>query len=154
MDVDLIDTDTGEIRVSPRVVFVRSAYNYSMDDATRETELICEEETRAQQQFKEECDINTIVERFGLTGELPQNVRMPLTQDFCEAMDYKEAQNLLLEAHDAFMQFPANVRERFANDAGRFVEFASDPANIEECRRLGLAPPAPVAEVPPGAADQ
>lgn len=133
--------DDGVIRVSPSPVFLRTAYNYSMDAASDESALYCEDGTRAQQQFKEECDINTIVERFGLTGELPVDQRVPLNEEFVEAMDFKTAHNLMIEAEAAFMAFPANVRERFQNDATKFVDFASDSANIEQMREWGMAMP-------------
>lgn len=54
--------------------FLRTPYNYDMNAAGDESGLRCEDATRAQQQFKEESDINTIVARFGLTGEMPDNL--------------------------------------------------------------------------------
>lgn len=122
--------------------FIRTRYNYDMDRASRETALACTDETKAQQNFKEECDINTIVERFGVTGQLPNNLRMPITDEFVETMDYQSALNKLIEADKAFMELPADVRKQFQNDAGAFVDFVSDPANVEQCREWGLAMPA------------
>lgn len=122
--------------------FLRTRYNYDTDDVSRETGLLCTDLTRTQQQFKDECDINGIVERFGITGQLPNNLRMPIQDEFIETMDYQTALNKLMEADDAFMQLPANVRKEFQNDAGRFVEFASNPDNLEKCREWGLAMPA------------
>lgn len=130
------------------VPFVRSGFNYDMDAVSRETAFECDAETRTQQQFAEDVDINTIVERFGITGELPQNVRMPVQAEFVEAMTYHEAMNKLIEADDAFMQFPARIRAEFQNDAGKFVEFVSDPKNVEKCREWGLAKPLPAASEP------
>lgn len=121
--------------------FIRSAFNYSMDYASLQSGLQCDDPTLAQQQFKEECDINTIVERFGLTGELPNNLRVPITEQFADIVDYQTALNTLREADDAFMEMPANIREQFGNDAGRFVDFVSDPKNIKQCREWGLAAP-------------
>lgn len=141
---DFIDSD-GVIDAKP---FVRSRYNYDMNEVSDATGLYCRDETRAQQQFKDETDINTIVERFGLTGQLPNDLRMPLQEDFVDVMDYQEALNQLLEADKAFMQLPANVRAEFQNDAGRFVAFASDEANAERCVELGLAVRKPKAAGP------
>lgn len=128
--------------------FVRSRYNYSMEHASEQTGLFCPEPTMAQQQFAEECDINTIVERFGLTGQLPQNLRMPINEEFVETMDYQSALNKLMEAESAFMELPASVRTEFQNDAGKFVDFVSNPENVERCRELGLAVPKKEAAVP------
>lgn len=139
----MIDQDTGEIIYSgayPNIT-LRAMGNYDYDAASRETELICPEPTLAQQEPKDDCDINTIVERFGLTGHLPEDLRVPINADFDEILDYHTAANRLLEADDAFMQMPAAIRERFGNSAGAFVDFVSDPKNVDQCREWGLATP-------------
>lgn len=146
----MIDQETGEIVVgeqgmlemmTSRKPFVRSRYNYSMDAVSRETGEVNVEPTLAQQQFKEECDINTIVRNFGVTGQLPNNVRVPLMDEFIDVMDYQSALNLIMESERAFMEVPAEIRESFQNDAGKFVAFVSDEANVEQCRKWGLALP-------------
>ncbi|QCQ84955.1 internal scaffolding protein [Blackfly microvirus SF02] len=112
--------------------------------------LVCLDPSKAVQSAKDETDINTIVKRFGLTGQLPQNVRTPLNMDFDAAFDFQSAMNLMVQADRAFMQMPADVRKRFGNDPAEFVNFASDPKNLEEARKLGLAlPHVPVVEEPP-----
>lgn len=137
-----VDNDTGEIR-GP---FIRSAYNYPMDAVSRETGLACTDVTRTQQQFAEECDINTIIRRFGLTGELPENLRVPQSGDFTSVHDFQSAMNAVRAAEEAFMEMPADVRERFNNDPGRFLAFVHDDKNRDEAAKLGLlVPPA----VPP-----
>lgn len=129
-------------------IFIRSAYNYSMDQETKISGLSCPEPTLTDQSFIEECDINTIVENFGLTGMLPQNLQVPTSGDFSDALDYQQSLNLLIMANRAFMELPANVRSRFGNDAQEFVRFASDPENLDACRELGLAPPKKVPSAP------
>lgn len=140
----MIDEETGEIVFSPRVPVFRTEFNYDRDAVSRETGLACTDATRAQQQYAEECDINTIVERFGLTGELPNGLRVPQMVEFTDVVDYQTALSKLAEADEAFMQMPAAVRSRFQNDAGSFVDFVSNPANIEQCREWGLANAKPV----------
>lgn len=121
-------------------VFVRTAFNYDMNAASMACSLDCSADpSMTKQEFKEECDINTIVERFGLTGAMPESVVSPLTGDFTEVTDYRSALHLIMEADAAFMEIPAAVRERFGNDAGRFVAFVSDPANAAACKEMGLA---------------
>lgn len=128
--------------------FCRSPYNYDTRAASLASGLFCEDETLAQQQFRDECDINTIIRNFGLTGQMPADVRVPLQGDFAEAPDFQSAMNLLLAAEDAFMQYPAELREEFQNDPGKFVEFVSDPKNVERCRELGLARPVAAPRAP------
>lgn len=133
----------GEILESVQIPapFIRTAFNYDKDLASLLSGLQCPEETRTQQQFGEECDINTIVRRFGLTGELPENLNVPLTGNFEDVVDYHTAINQVHAADAAFMQMPAEIRERFGNNAGKFVDFVSDPKNIGQCREWGLARP-------------
>lgn len=131
-------------------VFVRAMWNYDRDAASLESGLDCQDGTRAQQQFKEECDINTIVERFGITGQMPAQVAIPLTGDFTEVVDYRTALEMLRQADEGFLTIPAEVRARFDNNAGAFVDFMSDPANLDEIKKMGLTrveppPPAPIA---------
>lgn len=145
----MVDRQTGEIvsdeNVPRQAPFLRSAYNYDTDVASLAAgfEAPAGEESRTQQQFKAEVDINTIVERFGLTGELPNDVRVPVSADYTEAVtDYQTALNLVIAAETAFMELPAKVRERFGNDPQRLQMFVEDKDNLEEARKLGIAVPA------------
>lgn len=122
-------------------VQLRSAYGYDADQVSLETGLKCEDKTLAQQNFKDEVDINTIVERFGLTGQLPDNVRIPQYGDFVDVVDYHTAMNKVIEAREGFMSLPATIRARFNNDPGELVAFCSDPANYSEAEKLGIVVP-------------
>lgn len=95
-------------------------------------------EGRTQQEFAEEADINTIVRRFGLTGELPENVRIPQSGDFTGVTDYHSALNLIREADEGFMELPAELRARFEHDPGRLMAFLEDASNKDEAIKLGL----------------
>jgi len=121
-------------------VFLRTPYNYDTDEASDASGLSCPEPTLAQQHAKDETDINTIVRRFGLTGELPNNVRVPKYGDFTHVNDYQTAMNMVIKANEAFMQLPADVRTRFNNDPGALVDFVSDDNNRAEAEKLGLVP--------------
>lgn len=125
--------------------FIRTAYNYDMNAASDEAGLMCLDPSLAKQSFAEEADINTIVRRFNITGELPVGVRMPTYGDFDTVSDFQEAMNAIALAREAFDRMPAEVRARFNNDPQKFVEFTSDDNNIEEARKLGLVPAAELA---------
>lgn len=135
--------------------FVRTRFNYDRATVSRETSLECCDPSRTQQNFKEECDINTIVERFGLTGHMPDNIRVPEFGDFTGVSDYHSMVNVVREAGESFMELPANIRDRFKNDPGEYVNFCLDSKNRPELESLGLVkkatvlPPAdPVAVAP------
>lgn len=110
-------------------------------------ELVCPaEEGKTQQQFKEEADINTLVRRFGLTGKLPDNVRVPVTGDFTDVKDFQTSLNAVINAQNSFMELPSAIRKRFANDPQALMEFMANPDNRDEAIKLGLV--SKPAEVP------
>lgn len=129
----------------------RSRYNYNTDHVSEQTGIAIpddEENRMVKQEFAEEVDINTILRRFNITGQLPSGVRMPVYADFEEVFDFHSAANAIAQANEAFEQMPANVRERFQNDPAKFVAFCDNPNNRAEAERLGLVDPrAP--ETPP-----
>ncbi|WNK13888.1 MAG: internal scaffolding protein [Microvirus sp.] len=120
---------------------LRSAFGYDQAAVSLETGLSCPpDEGRTQQQFAEEADINTIVRRFGLTGELPVSERSPLppSEAFYDVVDYHTAMLAIRRADEAFYDLPAEVRRRFANDPARLLGFLDDPANRAEATALGI----------------
>ena len=136
-----------------KTVFCRSAYNYDMDLASDKAGLKCEDPSLTQQQFKEESDINTIVDRFMKSGVLPTPVNMPQYVDFEGIFDFQTAMNAVRVADENFMRMDAKVRARFNNSPQEFLEFFANPENIPEAIRLGLAIPPAVAETQVSAAE-
>jgi len=118
---------------------VRGAYAYDADNVSLETGLAIDEaESVVQQQFAEECDINTIVKRFGITGDLPNGVAMPLSGDFSGVTDFQTAMQLIRQAQESFYELPAEVRARFGNNPAEVIAFLDNPANRDEAIKLGL----------------
>lgn len=127
----------------------RSAYDGLADEVSVATGLKCEDDSLAVQSQRDEADINVIVKRFGLTGSLPVDLRVPVSEDYREAeFDLGVALRFVNEANKAFMQMPADVRARFGNDPEVFVKFVENPENVDECVRLGLAVKKPVPAKP------
>ena len=118
---------------------IRSAYTFDSEVVSNETALDCGDETVTQQCFKDECDINILLAKFAVTGQLPENVRVPPYVDFEEAFDFQSSMNVIRAAEEAFNAMPAEVRGRFQNDPGRFLEFANDASNYDEALKMGLA---------------
>lgn len=99
------------------------------------------------------CDINSIVAKARVSGRLPDMIKAdPVYGDFTKAGDFQRAMNVVLRAREQFAALDARTRDRFANDPARFLEFASDPGNIDELRELGLCKPVPPEPVTRGAA--
>lgn len=125
-----------------KAVRARAGLIYDSDAVSLENGLECLDDSLTQQHQAEEADINTIVRRFGISGVLPQSIRLPQYGDFDAIIDYQTALDAVIAADKAFMEVPADIRARFDNQPQLFLEFCSDPSNLEELRKLGLAKPA------------
>ena len=136
-----------------KTVFCRSAYNYDMDLASDKSGLKCEDDSLTQQQFKEDSDINTIVDRFMKSGVMPNPVNMPQYIDYEGIFDFQSAMNVVRQADESFMRLDAKVRARFNNSPQEFLEFFGNPDNVSEAMRLGLAIPQAVVETQVSAAE-
>jgi len=117
---------------------VKNPITYDRDKNSDLAKLVFTRPSRTQQSFRDECDINTILERFNVTGQLPVGSVQPQYGDFSGVTDYQSALNAVMAAQDSFLQLPAKVRAKFDNDPALFVEFASDEANRDEMKALGL----------------
>lgn len=111
------------------------------------SQILFAEQGRTKQSFKDECDINIIMKRFAVTGELGHiSQAQPLWGEIPE-VDFQGAMAVVVDARERFQSLPAEVRDRFLNDPARLLAFIQDPANKEEGVKLGLfrkAEPAPV----------
>jgi len=127
-----------------KLPFVRNPYNYDMALASQETGLECKDPSLAQQHMKDECDINLIVERFGVTGQLPVRAIEPSYGDFSGVTDYHTALNKIKAAEAEFMALPAKLRAKFDHDPNALLNFLENEANRDEAIELGLIDGEPV----------
>jgi len=117
---------------------VKNPITYDRDENSVRSRFVFTGVSRTQQHFKDECDINYILRKFNVTGQLPLNGVQPQYGDFSGITDYQSALNAVMAAQDSFLALPAKIRARFQNDPALFVEFASDEANKDELKALGL----------------
>lgn len=104
---------------------------------------------RTKQEFAEECDLNVLMKRYEKTGVPPSFKAVPPRYvDAADMPDFQTCLQVVADAERQFMALPARVRSEFENDPAKFVEFASDPANLDQMRKWGLAEPAPVPPEP------
>jgi len=94
------------------------------------------------QYHKDQCDINNIIAKHSNGGPIFATTAQPRYDDFSDVVDYQTAQNALISANNAFQALPSDIRAYFNNSPQQFVEFCSDEKNIDEMRRLKLAPDA------------
>lgn len=97
-------------------------------------------ESLTQQNMQDECDVNSILEKYRRSGILPQTINCtPTYGDYSDIQTYQESLNTVLKAQTLFDALPSTVRERFANDPARLISFVNDPQNADEMVKLGLA---------------
>lgn len=134
----IVNSETGEIR---NHAYCRTKFNYDRDQASLDSSLYTdpdENDGKTQQQFVEEADINTIVNNFLKTGEMPDNVKLPQYIDYEGVFDFQTAMNTMLDAEQNFMQIPAKIRAQFENDPQQFLEFAANPENKGKLHEMGF----------------
>lgn len=127
-------------------VFVRNPYNYDMAFVSQETGLECKDPSLAQQHMKDECDINVLVERFGVTGSMPVAPIEPSYGDFSGVSDYHTAMNKIKAAEEAFMALPAKIRAKFDHDPNALLNYLQNEENRDEAIQIGLIDGKPVVE--------
>lgn len=116
----------------------------------------CLDESLTQQQFAQDCDLNVLALRFGLTGKpLPVEALDPSYYgDVSDVPDLRTVLDLANDAKNKFMDLPARIRSRFDNQPAKLWAFVNDPENADEAVRLGILqqipnPTEPVGNTPP-----
>jgi len=95
--------------------------------------------SRTQQQFVEQCDVNNIMKKYRVTGQITHlNTKQGVYADMSSIKNYQENLNTVIEAQNAFMALPSDVRKRFSNDPAELIDFLADKKNDEEAIKLGL----------------
>lgn len=100
------------------------------------------EHSLTKQEFKNQVNINNILKKYTKNGINPFVIAEGAKfGDFSALPSYQDAMNVVAQANETFAQLPSNIRKRFSNDPGEFLEFFKDPNNEAEARRLGLLVP-------------
>lgn len=108
----------------------------------------------AVQSYRDECDINNIMGDVERSGAAQWLATREGTFEDVTGVDFQSAMDTIVRAQEAFEDLPSNVRDRFANDPARFLDFVHDEKNRAEMVALGLArepvvPPVVPPSVPP-----
>lgn len=125
---------------------IRSAYSPRISVPARDSGP-----SRAKQSFRKECDINEVMAKYrahGVVGHVSTREAV-WGADLPASGDFHEAMNFVKEVESVFETLPAELRKRFKNDAGLYLDFVSDDENVDEARKLGLIPPERPVQVDP-----
>ncbi len=93
----------------------------------------------AQQQFKEDCDINKIMERLEKNNALDHVSKYQTEYGFTTPMSYHDSLNIIKKADSMFNDLPAKIRDEFANNPQAFLQFVQNPKNADRAKELGIA---------------
>lgn len=111
----------GEI-VNATLPVWKTPYNHNTDIEARRTGTYNDEPSLTKQEFKEEADINVIMERFTRGGQLPPPVLPEHFLDLAERPTYFDTQQRLAEANTTFYMLPAELRAKHLNDPARWAD--------------------------------
>ena len=91
----------------------------------------------AKQSFKDQTDINKILQRHQIKGATSHAVLFPpeAYQEF-QNIDLLEAHAQMDRAYEIFDALPSEIRDEFGNDAFAFIRFASAPENNSRLNEL------------------
>ncbi|WNK15128.1 MAG: internal scaffolding protein [Microvirus sp.] len=107
----------------------------------KESMLYCEDPSLTIQSFAEGTKIENIMaayENTGLWSDKPLNPLVSISDDVCIYDDFRSVQEALLGARASFDALDYDVRKRVGFNPQNLLAFIDDPANREECIKLGI----------------
>lgn len=124
-------------------------YDFYKTNGDRSSDMGSWEPSLTRQEFAEECDINTIMQRYEAGGAVSHvNRHEPIYLDTTLYPGLQASMDLFRQAAKEFNALPAKVRREFDNDPQKFVDFASKEENLPKMREWGLAEPEKVPDPP------
>lgn len=119
-------------------------------DGSIRVRTIFEKPSRTQKHFAEGTNINNIMKKYRMRDFPGIDPTSPLYRDFSKTPDYATALQKTIDAEEAFINLPSEIRQRFNHDPMQLIHFVGDPKNKEEAIKLKLVPkPAPPKKADP-----
>ena len=118
--------------MAKETIKIHSAY-----DRPKSNGIVCGP-GKTEQAHKKQTDINYILEDYRRSGLIKHAAKNKGVYDDVPAVDFQEAMLLVTNAQNMFMELPSDMRKRFGNDPGAFLNFVQDPGNKQEMARMGI----------------
>lgn len=97
------------------------------------------EQSKTDQSYKKQCDVNILVKQYRKTGVMPQGRGYNGKYgDFSEVPTLEEAFNAVKRAQESFQELPAGIRKLMDNDASKLEIWLSDVNNRDLAIEHGL----------------
>lgn len=108
------------------------------------------DKSMTKQSMSDACDINKIMAKYERTGVITHaRANAGFYADVSAVGDYHAAVLQVQAARDLFMSLPAQLRSRFDNDPGKYLDFVTNPENRDELVKMGLMKPPATAPAQP-----
>lgn len=121
-------------------------------DGSRSVGLLCEDPSLTKQSERDACDINKIMAQYERSGVLKHvALNSGFYADVSSVPDYQAAFDVVAAADTLFASLPADIRARFNNNPGDYLDFVSNPANRDELIKMGVIQPPKEAVATPAA---
>lgn len=130
--------------------FFKTPHNHDRDAESAATGLLCLDESRTQQQFTSDADINKILAKFLNTGQITTTGQTPVYQDAEDEFDLQESIVTAYQVEQAWNELPTAVRNILKTPRTfiDYVDHCMETGDLDPLRELGLAKPAePNAEI-------
>jgi len=98
---------------------------YDEDYSPHNYAVTISDEVKAQQHFKNDCDINQILEKHRLGLPVMQVKVNPIFDEkgeYLEAGDYQDALEKVIKADAAFAELPAKIRKYYNNSPAEYLQ--------------------------------
>ncbi len=101
------------------------------------------EDGRTKQSFKDETDINKILQRANKTGTISHLSKYEAHYGDFSDFDFFESTIMLTKGREIFDALPSEIRNEFSQSPSAFFAYVNDPANKDELLKKlpGLAAP-------------
>lgn len=112
---------------------------YALGDPVKGLEF--HEPSLTQQQFKDECEIESLLKAHNLSqvmGIVNNHGQQPLYGDVSDIPDFHDAQNHVARATEYFEGLPSDVRSRFNNSLSEFLTTLNNPDAREALTEMGV----------------
>lgn len=142
----IVDEETGEVLAEPAPIFFKTPYNHDTMAESNRTALRCEDPSLTKQEFKDESDMNVIIERLLRGADLATPVLPEHFGDMTGRKTYFQMQTQIAEANETFYALPAKTREKFSNNAAIWADAvvaAVEAGNRDALIEMGLDIPEP-----------
>lgn len=132
----LVDLLTGEVLQIP---FFKTPHNHNRNIESDRTATRCEDPSLTDQSFKDEVDINVIVERALKGQEVP--IVLPEHFGIDDRPTYLEIQERMAENAKTFYNLDPETRYEFQNNPARWMDQVRkdlDAGNLDNLARMGI----------------